>query len=239
MPTDPLDVATISQLLALLAHDLRNPLAILSTNLGFVGTTLSGDDADLAEAMTDATASCAALERLVANLDVIALTLRGEPPPPETLSLRRATSEAMGRVKSHADSLRVGLELHDDDEEGLSVKAQPLLWARALDNLLANAVQYAKPGDVVRVEVGARDERGVVTVVDAGPIVPEAEREDVLSAGGQMRAKGRLEARYGRGVGLYVAAVAARAAGADVSVGERGACSAFELGAPLATRRGR
>ena len=59
-------------LLALLAHDLRSPLAAVMTNLGFVEGSIPPSDIDAVEAIADARLSCTMLEHLIANLDVLA-----------------------------------------------------------------------------------------------------------------------------------------------------------------------
>jgi signal transduction histidine kinase len=109
----------------------------------------------------------------------------------------------------------------------------PSFFGRALDNLIANALQYSPHKGKVRIECSSRKDRGFLTVTDDGPSVPVDLREIALMAEGQNVAKQRYEARYGRGLGLYCAAEAARISGADVTIGERGGHSALEISAPL------
>jgi len=113
---------------------------------------------------------------------------------------------------------------------------EPTFFGRALDNLVANAIQYSPTGGEIRIECHEGNGRGAVVVVDQGPVVPIELREQALEAGWQGQAKQRYEARYGRGVGLYCAAEAARLAGAELKIAEREGQSTFELSAPLAPR---
>jgi hypothetical protein len=87
----------------------------------------------------------------------------------------------------------------------------------------------------VRISCESADGLGVVVIEDQGPLVPEDLRSVATTAEWQGNAKQRYEARYGRGLGLFCAAEAARIAGASVSIADRGGRSTFELSAPLAS----
>jgi len=87
---------------------------------------------------------------------------------------------------------------------------------------------------MVTIELAAGDEVGIIIVLDDGPVVPPELRSWALLMEAQNDAKRRFEARYGRGLGLYCAAQAARIAGARVALGERAGGSMFELSGPLA-----
>jgi two-component system, OmpR family, sensor histidine kinase CpxA len=114
------------------------------------------------------------------------------------------------------------------------VLADPMFLGRALDNLLANALQYSPAKGKISIELATKDERGGLFVTDQGPVVPPEYRELIFTAEGQAAAKKRYEARYGRGLGLYCAAQAARLAGTEIRVGERDGQFLVELWAPLA-----
>ena len=86
----------------------------------------------------------------------------------------------------------------------------PLL---TLDNVLANALQYSPAKSKISIALVTKDNRGGLAISDGGPIVPPEFREVVLTAEGQAEAKKRYETRYGRGLGLYCAAQAARRPG--------------------------
>src|SRR6267378_720347 len=61
----------LSELLALLAHDLRNPLSAVLTNVNFVKSTMRGRAPDIEEALGDSALSCATLGQVIGNLDVL------------------------------------------------------------------------------------------------------------------------------------------------------------------------
>ena len=117
---------------------------------------------------------------------------------------------------------------------GATVQVDALFFGRTLDNLLANALQYSPAKGKITIELVTKEGRGGLLMTDRGPVVPPEFRERVLTEEGQATAKKRYEARYGRGLGLYCAAQAARLAGAEICLGERDGQFLVELWAPLA-----
>ena len=139
----------------------------------------------------------------------------------------------MTRLSVQAELQRIRLELSSTPDVA-TVFVDPVFFGRALDNLIANSLQFAPAASKIRIECTKRQGRGVIVLMDDGPVVPIEMREMVLTGPGQSVAKHHFEARYGRGLGLYCAAEAARLAGAEVTVGRHGQQVAFELSAPLA-----
>jgi signal transduction histidine kinase len=231
----------IAEVLVLLAHDLKNPLAAILTNLGFVrgfvGELEGGGEVDDArEAVSDAALACEALQRFVGNLELVARDLgaktrdasrpSGEELPP--LDLAAIADEVLDRQRASAESRNLSLFLSG----GGWARGDRDLAVRAVDNLVANALQHAPARTRISVEVSTTDEEALITVIDQGLAVPERMREDAVTRSGQSRAKGVPEARYGRGLGLFAAAIAARAAGGRLVVGARDGKSTLALALP-------
>src|SRR6185436_3268641 len=140
--------------------------------------------------------------------------------------------EAAARFAPQAAVNGVRIEVHETTK-ARALLVEPTFFTRALDNLIANALQYSPPNGLVRIECGEAGDKGVVSVADEGPAIPADLRELALSPEWQSQAKQRYEARYGRGLGLYCASEAARIAGADLKIGERDGRSAIELSAAV------
>jgi len=217
--------------MSLLAHDMRNPLAALSTNINFIRSVMKNRVTDVDEALSDCAVSCTLLGHIIGNLDVFSRAFADTPPVRQALPLQKTSGDALARWAEHARTSGIELELSADERKS-AVLVDPYLFSRALDNLLANALQHSR--GKVMLECTARGDRGYLIVTDSGPAVPDDLRDFVMTAGGQNAAKFKYEARYGSGLGLYCAAEAARAAGAEVALGERSGGSMFELSAPLA-----
>lgn len=236
--SDPNDMA---ETLSLLAHDLKNPLAAVLTNLGFVRGFVDALDpgvppdeaelSDVRDAMLDAKLACEALQRFVGNLEIVSRDLGGGrasfPPEPLPLDILAIADEVASRHRLAAASRR--LELVVTSVSPAWGRGDRDSIQRAVDNLIANAVQYAPAGTKITVEIaGGRDEV-TLTVLDAGVAIPEGMREDAITRAGQSRAKGSAEARYGRGLALYAAATSARIGGGRLFVDARDGKSAIGI----------
>jgi two-component system sensor histidine kinase MtrB len=207
----------LGQLLVLLAHDLRNPLSALHSNIGFLESSTDGKDSDLREALADVTVSCGSLNQIIDNLELFGLSTLEEPPRLERLpvSLDDLAKEAVNRALASAGSYGAELVLVPNSSAGVRVRVHREMAIRALGNLLFNAIQHGG-GGVVSVACAADGSHGVIRVSDAGlPISPNL-RDNAFTAAGQISCKNDPDGRYSRGLGLFAAGVAAALSGAEV-----------------------
>jgi two-component system sensor histidine kinase CpxA len=111
-----------------------------------------------------------------------------------------------------AAPLRVALEIPAD----LQVMADPELLARALANLLRNAVRYA--GEAGPIAVSAqRNENGVcITVADSGPGVPDGELARIFDPFYRVDSS-RDRATGGTGLGLAIVKTCIESCGGTVT----------------------
>jgi signal transduction histidine kinase len=202
----------IGELLGLIAHDLRNPLSAVQSNLSFLRTVGAVSDAEHREALDDGVLSCHALNHIIDNLDALAQSLRkgGVTSALGPDDLFDVVEEVLRRCQPTAQSYGVSLAMAEGSEP-VVVDLDRDLTIRILDNLVRNCIQHAGAGRQVRVRVRTRAESPVVEVEDTGMAV--AEGALAFSAEGQIRAKSRPGGRYSRGLGLYCAGLAAEASG--------------------------
>lgn len=188
------------------AHELRSPLASLRAQLE-VAERL-GDGGSLpSEAMID-------VERLSALVEDLLLLARADADRrrPAIPTVFAARPWIAGLVGSYGDA-RVTVTLTDGPE--VEIRADPAELARAVTNLLDNAVRHA--GSAVRVTVGlatARDRhdrdgqnedaRVLIEVTDDGPGVAEADRDRVFDRFTRLDAARDRDAG-GTGLGLPIA----------------------------------
>ncbi len=160
------------EFLAMLAHELRNPLAAID---GAVQVAEGADaDEQLAWAREVIGRQTKQLSRLIDDLlDISRITqgkiqLRREP-----LDLAAAVARAVESVRPQVDARRHMLEV-DVGPGPLPVEADPSRIEQVLGNLLTNAAKYTPDGG--RIRLSARREGGevVVEVEDSGVgIAPE------------------------------------------------------------------
>lgn len=153
------------------SHELRSPLARLHLLL------------DLAQrsSVDDAAVHFARAEQEIMRLDrmigeALALSrLEADLPGAERLpvDLYALSAERVEEWTLQAEAR--GIELHLQGDASVMVSASENLLARAIDNLLANAIKFNR--DQGRVEVSIRKQAKSVelSILDQGPGVPEAE----------------------------------------------------------------
>jgi signal transduction histidine kinase len=201
----------------LFAHDLRNPLSALHSNVSYLGSVLGDAEGEAREALEDVAASSDALGHITDNLELFALALEGaKRRDAHEHSLREVLREAAQRSKRFSDSYRVRLDIDTESATDIRVIAHRDMLLRALTNLIRNSIQHA--GETGSVSVRARREGGdaVLTITDSGA-PPSADAAAVMfSAAGQLSSKTASGGRYSRGLGLYAAKIAAEVAGATV-----------------------
>jgi two-component system CheB/CheR fusion protein len=230
-----LDPETLSEILGLLAHDLRNPLSALQSNVGFLGSLIGDSDPDAQDAVSDAVLSCEGLTHIIDSVEILAHEL-GEPLILEksTFAIGALISGVVDRCKSLAASHEVSLAL--EETAGSSSQhacAHREMTSRSLAALIRNSIQHAPVGSTIRVGLRTSDDSCIVTVVDDGQALAPEFIEEAFSASGQTRTKSLGAGRYSRGLGLFCAKVCAESAGARVGVGraiESG--NVFELTLP-------
>lgn len=231
---EPLESELTGQLIALVAHDLRNPLSALHSNVSFVASSSDVGDPERQEALDDAGVSCEALAHIIDNLDIVSQFLLGRRQASRIrISAAGVISEVIGRceriARSHGGQLHVPREVLAND---IYVRSNREMLSKTLSNLVCNSIQHGG-GGTIRVSVRVEKLDCLITVSDDGAPVVQELREAAFTAKGQVAAKGSGGGRYSRGLGLFVATIAAEAAGARISATEEDGHNAFELVVPL------
>lgn len=163
-------LASVGQLAAGIAHEVRNPLAILRATAQLLAGQLAGQDqaATYGRVLIDESDR---IERLISELLEYA---RPRPPHRVPLDLAEALSGAAHDVGPYALQYGVSIAV---DAPAATLWADQEQLRQALVNLLLNAVQASSSGAVVRLSVahGGGDVR--VAVTDQGRGMRPEERE--------------------------------------------------------------
>ena len=168
-----------------------------------------------AEAATPETARrrVADIERMTAMIQQVLDYARGELEPPalQPLDLAEVLDDCVQSAR-----LR-GVAIHAELPTTLPWEVDALLLRRALDNLIDNAARYAGP---VELQVSVSGEELMLEVADRGPGIPQADRARLLQPF-QRSESSRSRATGGAGLGLAVAAIAARHHGGELLLLDR------------------
>jgi signal transduction histidine kinase len=220
----------VSALLGLFAHDLRNPLSALHSNVSFLGSVVGAGDTEAHEALEDVAASSDALGHITDNLELFAIALDGaKPREAHDFPLRELLREAAQKSRRFAESYRVTLEVDAESGGSLRAFANRDMLQRALSNLIRNAIQHAGETGKVTVHAAQEGSELVIGVGDSGVPLASEMSEQAFTAEGQLSTKNVSGGRYSRGLGLYAARIAASVAGARVRGGSAPNAARFEL----------
>lgn len=206
------------------SHDLRNPLTAVSMALKTIDDDIEAGperDDDLAFLIRRAIGGADRMELLIRDLLSFA-RVGGE--------LRRLPVDfdaVLEDVRTDLATALVGATLVAGDLP--TVTGDPVQLRAVLQNLVANAAKFTRPGEPARIEVAAEDlgDRWRVEVRDCGPGVPADQRERVFLPLARVD-----ESIDGSGIGLTTCRRIVEAHGGRIGLSEApggGTCAWFEL----------
>jgi two-component system CheB/CheR fusion protein len=191
------------EFLAMLSHELRNPLAPIQTCLAALRLIDPGSEA--AGRMLDMIGRSANhLARLVEDLLDVTRITSGK------IQLQRAAVELGGLVSSAVEDARLGFEQRRLQLEirlpggELWTLGDPVRLTQILSNLLTNAQKFTPDGGRVTVSLDRVDGRAVIRVRDTGVGVAPSQIPSLFEPFVQA-AQGLDRSRGGLGLGLAVA----------------------------------
>jgi PAS domain S-box-containing protein len=160
------------EFLAMLAHELRNPLAPLRSALELL--RLSQDETTLHAVRGIMERQIRHLVRLVDDLLDVSRVMRGRIElRKEHLSLDSVVAHAVEESKPLADEQGHTLQVKLPAEP-VWVDADPIRLTQIIANLLNNAAKYTKPGGRISLAIEQQDSLAVIRVRDSGiGIAPE------------------------------------------------------------------
>ena len=229
-----LAAARKDEFLAMLAHELRNPLAPIRTALH----VLDMDDHDPERRSALRATMGRQIDHMVRLVD----------------DLLEASRLSRGRIRLHAqsvdlrDALRSAVELSGPlidagcytlrvelPETPLPLHADPVRLAQVFANLLNNAAKYGRPGGHIAVHASREGDDAVVRVIDDGMGIEAGVLPHVF----ELFTKGRVDRHRlqdGLGIGLALVKQLVELHGGRVEVGSegRGQGAEFVVRLPLA-----
>ena len=191
-----LKLASLGQLVASIAHQVRNPLGAVSH-----AAQLLAEDATLAPQQQQLTAILLRQSERVNRIieEVLAL---GRPQAVETevLDLQPWLEQVIDAHCASHGVARATISL--DIAPDLATRAAPGQLQQVIDNVLDNALRHSRrapaPKVTVRARASATRERPIIEIEDRGPGVPAAERDKLFEPFHTSRADGT-------GLGLFMA----------------------------------
>ncbi len=166
-------LAQLGEMAAVIAHEVRNPLAGISATIQILVRRLELDPTErrLLEGIPKR------IQSLEESLTSMLRYARLRDPNPEPASLRRIAEETVATIGTHPAAHDVTVTVSGDAPE---VLADSGLVHEALLNILVNAAQAMEGTGRIEVKLTEEGDRACVQVEDDGPGIPEDIRDKVL-----------------------------------------------------------
>jgi len=221
---------TRDEVLAVVSHDLRNPLSVIDMCAASLSDKLPPDDAGARNLLLTIESSTAWMNRLIEDLlDVARMEAGGLALERHAHDLVRVISEAT--VMLEPLITEKSLTLREDLPEYLpraTVDARRIV--QVLENLVSNAVKHTASGGEIHIRAAAADGEVQVAVRDTGSGIPPENLPHLFDRFWQARGA----RRGGAGLGLAIAKGIIEAHGGRIWVeSEVGVGSTFAFALPL------
>jgi signal transduction histidine kinase len=219
------------QFIADASHELRNPLAIIRTNVDVALADPNADPDDLRHTIDVVKRASGRMARLVD--DLLALARRQEPIlEHEPVDLGVAVAEASDDFVVPAAARNIVLDRVTAPDVVVTGDRDAL--KRAVANLLENAVRLAPEGSRIRLATGSEGDRAWIAVTDEGPGIAPEDQPHVFDRFWRAD-KGRSRADGGTGLGLAIVRQIAESHGGEVRLQSKvGVGSSFVIWLPVA-----
>ncbi|SFE97449.1 sensor histidine kinase [Spirosoma endophyticum] len=212
------------EFLALLAHELRNPMATLSNTLLILELTGGQDERmPLAGALSMMRREVAQLVRLVDDLLDVSRINQGK------IVLRLEPLDLVELLEKATEATRPLIEVEHRDftvklpTQALFLQGDAVRLTQVVRNLLSNATKFTREGGHIWLSLEAKGEEAILQVVDDGIGIPADQLERIFEVFAQVDAS-RTRSQGGLGLGLTLVKefielhggrVEARSGGAD------------------------
>ena len=219
------DAELREQFIAVLGHDLRNPLASISAGTQLLQKTKLNERAEAVVIMMQKS-----IVRMASLIDNVLDFARGRLGGGITLTLSAQSLEpALQQVVDELQSTHPETMIKTDFAFTKPVTADPIRIGQLLSNLLGNALTYGLAGEPVTVVVKT-EEQFELAVCNAGKPISAVAMERLFYpfSRGEVR-----PSQQGLGLGLYIASEIAKAHGGKIDVTSTPELTCFTLRMPL------
>lgn len=227
------------EFVANVSHELKTPLAAIKGYAETVELAIEDDPAAASHFMSQIRTQCLRLERLVAEMMLLARAQAGRDKLHlVTVLLSDVIAESLKSYRPVATAKRIDLTVAAPRPEA-RVTADREATLTILNNLIGNAIRYTPTGGHVRVDVRESDRFWCLVVSDDGVGIAENEQERIFERFYRVE-RTRESARGGTGLGLSIVKNLTIAQGGEVRLKSRpGKGSTFEVLLPAAQVTGR
>ncbi|MCK1302024.1 PAS domain-containing sensor histidine kinase [Bradyrhizobium sp. 134] len=214
------------QFIAVLGHDLRNPLASIAAGARLMLKAKTPEDALRLESMMQSSVG-----RMAKMIESVMDLARGRLGGGISLSKSiTAIEPVLDQVVAELTAAHPERRIEASFEVETPVFCDPARIAQLFSNLLGNAIGHGAPDLPVRVEATAKAEMFELSVANGGAAIPEEARTRLFQPFYRGKTHGPSQ---GLGLGLYIAAEIAKAHGGSIEVASSETETRFTMQMPL------
>jgi signal transduction histidine kinase len=160
-----------SEILGKVAHDLKNPLGVITGRTEMMADFLEVEPVSADKVRSQVQHIRQSAERLIGMVDTLLADAMADA---LNISIRREPIDVTALVNEVIEASRPLLDrkqqrIEVETLENLAVSGDPDRLREAIDNLVSNAIKYSPIGGRIRMSVGRSGEDTVIRVSDNGP----------------------------------------------------------------------
>src|SRR5712691_222724 len=229
-----------SEILGKVAHDLKNPLGVITGRTEMMADFLQATPISADKVRSQIKHIRDSAERLIgmvdslltdAMADALNISIRHEP-----IDVPALVTEVVEASRPLLDKKRQGIEV--DAPESLTVSGDPDRLREAIDNLVSNAIKYSPIGGRIAMSVHAQGDDAMIRVSDNGPGLSPEDMSRLFGRFQRLSAKPTAgESSTGLGLSIVKRIVELHGGQITVESGGPGSGTTFTLALPLKPER--
>ena len=216
-------------ILAIVSHDLRNPLGAIDLGASLLATT-APPDPRMHKQIDAIKRSATRMERLISDLlDMASINAGKLAVSPARVDAGELVDEVLDTQDPIAKQRGISI-VRENELHGVPVFIDKHRMTQVFSNLLGNALKFCKEGDVIIVR-GKRDgELARVAIADSGPGIPADDLPHIF----EPYWSGRSKKKPGTGLGLFISNAIVKAHRGELSVvSAEGQGATFSVSVPV------
>jgi signal transduction histidine kinase len=193
-------VQTREDILAVVSHDLRNPLSVIDLTVSLLKKSAAAQDESTRAQYDKIQRAGALMHRMIgdlrdmANLRAGRLSIERQPEPVES-----TVNEALMAHEPFAREKNVELR-RELNIKALKIPLDRIRILQVFSNLLGNALKFCEPGTAIKVRATPHDDQVRFQVSDSGPGIAAADLQHVFDP----YWSAQHHHKSGSGLGLYI-----------------------------------
>lgn len=219
------------ELVAYLAHDIKTPLTSVIGYLMLLEEAPDMPSEQRARYIGIASEKAQRLEALVDEFfEITRYNLQAIPIERSAISLRLLLEQVADEFYPDAQAKGISITIESDQED--SIRIDPEKFARALGNIIRNAIAYADPDSCITMCSRREEERWVVQVSDIGDEISEVHLQTIFEKF-YREDSARTSNTGGAGLGLAIAKEIVVAHGGTISATSIDGKTTFTIELPV------